>query len=740
MTKPLCSFHLATPALDKDHLMHTKTLLYTTIISVLSCQARASELPSPRSISDDVTILSDKDTMTLYSDKKNNVIKWNTFNVSEDAKMFYDENNYLNLVTGGERSRIDGKIFGSGNLYIVNPAGITTGVNSLIRAEKLGLVTAAVSDSAIEDFESSGALNIVDSDGIGRVNLLGTIKTGSLCVEGGQIVIRDISNIKEKSGDKLTNSDNENIKLSSSVHRIDIGGPSDLNLKDDYGFSSSDYVAHAGQTPISTRDEFLSIKADGDYFITNDISLGTITSPLASSKEFTGTIDGTFSAVDFTLEHSSTDIGERSGLFAITSNARFKNLRLEGAVKSSGGFGSAAGVLTGEMRGGTLESVEIRNSSVSVNPDSESSSLGGIAGIMSGTVLMDNSSAVLDSSFRDLISNESIEAGAIVGRLDGTITARGLSFGLLSNGEALSAVGTNNGKSGLSSSMSEAYSSLPADDKTNFFDNDGVFDDRSFSDIYTVKNLSLENDPGVPDYASMISAKSLDPSAWFSISLNSSKSGNGVYAFDLKSKRAAGRSLVFMNTSKDGGVTYSKTGLGQVFIPASAVEETPSDPTEPSTPSEPTDPSGAGASDTPSLPEDPDAKSNENGTDLPDASGSDQPKDPDSSDENKAPVSDSETGADPDGAGSEIVIDLNKVKLSEREIDGWPELLLPSVKYSLYPKRVERAYTMRLRVPSLPSDLLASARESTRRALDNLLPQMLASKSDNSEKKSKSPA
>lgn len=720
--------------------MHTKTLLYTAIISAITCSAQASELPSMQSVPDEVNVLADRNSITLTSTKQNNVVKWNTFNLSEDGRMFFDENNYLNLVTGGERSKIDGKIFSEGNLYIVNPAGITTGVNSLIRAEKLGLVTTAVSESKIEDFESSGTLNIVDSDGIGRVSLLGTIKTGSLQVDGGQIVIRDISKIVDLKDRELKNTDSERIKLSSSIHRIDIGGPSDLNLKDDYGFSSSDYIAHAGQTPVSTKEELLSINADGDYFITNDISLGTITSPLASSKEFTGTIDGTFSAVDFTLEHSSTDIGERSGLFAITSNARFKNLRLEGAVKSTGGFGSAAGVLTGEMRGGTLESVEIRNSSVSVNPDSESSSLGGIAGIMSGTVLMDNSSAVLDSSFRDLISNESIEAGAIVGRLDGTITARGLSFGLLSNGEALSAVGTNNGKSGLSSSMSEAYSSLSADDKTNFFDNDGVFDDRSFSDIYTVKNLSLENDPGVPDYASMISAKSLDPSAWFSISLNSSKSGNGVYAFDLKSKRGAGRSLVFMNTSKDGGVTYSKTGLGQVFIPASAVEETPSDPTEPSTPSEPTDPSGAGASDTPALPEDPDAKGNENGTDLPDNSGSDQPKDHDSSDENKVPVSDSGTGADPDGAGSEIVIDLNKVKLSEREIDGWSELLLPSVKYSLYPKRVERAYTMRLRVPSLPSDLLASARESTRRALDNLLPQILASKSDNSGKKSKSPA
>ncbi len=720
--------------------MHTKTLLYTAIISAITCSAQASELPSMQSVPDEVNVLADRNSITLTSTKQNNVVKWNTFNLSEDGRMFFDENNYLNLVTGGERSRIDGKIFGSGNLYIVNPAGITTGVNSLIRAEKLGLVTAAVSDSAIEDFESAGVLNVEDSDGIGRVNLLGTIKTGSLQVDGGQIVIRDISKIADLDDAVLNNRNEELIKLSSSVHRIDIGGPSDLNLKDDYGFSSSDYVAHAGQTPVSTKEELLSINADGDYFITNDISLGTITSPLASSKEFTGAIDGTFSAVDFTLEHSSTDIGERSGLFTITSNARFKNLRLEGAVKSTGGFGSASGVLTGEMRGGTLESVEIRNSSVSVNPDSESSSLGGIAGIMSGTVLMDNSSAVLDSSFRDLISNESIEAGVIVGRLDGTITARGLSFGSLSNGEALSAVGTNNGKSGLSSSMSEAYSSLSADDKTNFFDNDGVFDDRSFSDIYTVKNLSLENDPGVPDYASMISAKSLDPSAWFSISLNSSKSGNGVYAFDLKSKRVAGRSLVFMNTSKDWSVTYSKTGLGQVFIPASAVEETPSEPTEPSTPSESTDPSGAGASDTPSLPEDPDAKGNENRTDLPDNSGSDQPKDHDSSDENKAPVSDSETGADPDGAGSEIVIDLTKAKLSEREIDGWSELLLPSVKYSLYPKRVEKAYTMRLRVPSLPSDLLASARESTRRALDNLLPQMLASKSDNSEKKSKSPA
>ena len=707
MTKPPCSFLLATAAPDKDLLMQNKTLLYTAIVSALACSAQASELPSQKVVPDGVKVLSNNNAMTITSAKENNVIKWNTFNVSEDAKMFYDDNNYLNLVTGGEISRIEGKIFSQGNLYIVNPAGITTGVNSVIRAEKLGLVTAAISDRAIEDFEGSGVLKVVEGDGIGRVNLLGAIKTSSLQVDGGQIVIRDISNIKEKSGDKLTNSDSENIKLSSSVHRIDIGGPSDLDLKTDYGFTSDDYVSHAGQTPVSTKDELLSVKADGEYFITNDISLGTITSPLASSKAFTGTIDGAFSAIDFTLEHNSTDIGARSGLFAITSNARFKNLRLEGSVKSSGGFGSAIGVLSGEMRGGTLESVEIRNSSVAVNTGSEGVSAGGIAGILSGSVLMDNSSAVLDSAFKDLISNESVDAGLIAGRLDGTITARGLSFGAISDGEALSAIGTLNGRSNLSSSMSDAYSSLSDDDKSMFFDNEGIFDDRRFSDIYTVQNFSLENDPGAPDYGSMISAQSLDPSSWFSISPSALKSGNGVYAFDLKSKRAAGRSLVFMNTSKDGSVTYSETGLGQVFVPTSATDETPSAPADPSTPSdpptpfEPSAPSGSGASDTPSSSEDPDGK----------------------------------------GSESEIVIDLDKVKLSERETAGWSELLLPYVKYSLYPKRVERAYTMRLRVPSLPSDLLASARETTRRALDSLLPgQTLASKSDDSGKKSKNPA
>lgn len=700
--------------------MNTKTKLSLAVIAALASAAPcAAELPSLQSKPDAAMVSQSDKSMTIMSTQKNNVMKWETFSVSEGAKVFFDTNNYLNLVTGGKPSVIDGHVLGSGNLYIVNPAGITAGVNSTINAPKLGLSSAPIGDDAIEAFGSKGVLPASTTGGIGRVNLLGTIKSNNLSVEGGQIVIRDISKLSTLLEDKLTNRNSEALSLRSSMHRIDIGGPASTDLEGDYGLEKGEYASHLGQTPISTAAELQGIGAEGDYFITNEIDLGTITSPLAGGQEFKGSLDGTFSTVNFALEDPRTAQEVQSGLFATTANATFRNLRVEGSVKSSGGAGSSAGVIAGSVRGGAFESVEIRNSSVSFTRDAANRAAGGIAGTMSESVLLKEASVVVDSSIKDLGASGMADVGAIAGRNLGSIKASGLSFAALSEGSALDAAGMNSGSLSLPASMDEAFAALGDDAKAQFANEDGTWTDLRFHDVFEVRNFSLDEDAGAPDYGSLIRSEAFEPSSWFTISLESTPVENGAYAFSLTPRRSNLRSLMFRNTDQDGAKLLSSSGLALAFVPEAAPEPDPSEPTTPATP----DPKPAEPAD-PAVPSDPsDGGSSGQGGGSKDAGGSGT-ADPGSASGGSS--GNSSSGSLPQrGSGSASYdeggyIEIGNFAFEECSEGSLCQVITAEVKFSEYMKKREKMHTMRLRVPSLPQDLLASARATTQRAIAGL--------------------
>ncbi len=700
--------------------MNTKTKLSLAVIAALASAAScATELPSLQSKPDAVIMTQTDNSLTIISDQMNNVMKWNTFSVSEDARVFFDSKNYLNLVTGGRPSVINGEVFGYGNLYIVNPAGITAGVNSVISAPKLGLSTAPIGDDAIEVFSSKGVLPASAADGIGRVNLLGSIQANNLSVEGGQIVIRDISSIRTREDILLTNRNSEAFKLKSSMHRIDIGGPASTDIERDYGLGEGEHTSHLGQTPISTASELQGIGSEGDYFITNDIDLGTITSPLAGGQEFKGSLDGTFSTVSFALEDPRSAQEVQSGLFATTANATFRNLRVEGSVKSSGGAGSSAGVIAGFVRGGAFESVEIRNSSVSFTRDAANRAAGGIAGIMTEGVLLKDSSVVADSSIKDLAASGMADVGAITGRNLGSIKASGLSFAALSEGSALDAVGMNSGSLSLPASMDEAFAALGDVAKAQFANEDGTWTDLRFHDVFEVRNLTLDEDAGAPDYGSLIRSEAFEPSSWFTISLESTPVESGAYAFSLTPKRSNLRSLMFRNTDKDGGRSLSSSGLALAFVPKAAPEPDPSEPTTPATP----DPKPAEPAD-PAVPSDPsDGGSSGQGGGFNDAGGSGT-ADPGSASGGSS--GNSSSGSLPQrGSGSASgdeggYIEIGNFAFEECSEGSLCQVITAEVKFSEYMKKREKMHTMRLRVPSLPHDLLASARATTQRAIAGL--------------------
>ena len=63
-----------------------------------------------------VTVGRSGNTTNIGASATNNVIKWQDYSVASGETVAYDAKNYLNLVTGGSTSAINGSITGGGNI------------------------------------------------------------------------------------------------------------------------------------------------------------------------------------------------------------------------------------------------------------------------------------------------------------------------------------------------------------------------------------------------------------------------------------------------------------------------------------------------------------------------------------------------------------------------------------------------------------------------------------------------
>ena len=72
----------------------------------------------------------------------NNVIKWADYSVKQGEKVEYDGKNYLNIVTGGNTSAINGTIKNTGgDVYLVNPNGVIFGKTASVNVGNLYVST-----------------------------------------------------------------------------------------------------------------------------------------------------------------------------------------------------------------------------------------------------------------------------------------------------------------------------------------------------------------------------------------------------------------------------------------------------------------------------------------------------------------------------------------------------------------------------------------------------------------------
>ncbi len=134
-------------------------------------------------------------TMSITSDKKNNVLNWDSFDVYAGETVKFDNgtvgagaNNYLNLINDIKPSAINGTIKGGNNVYLINPNGVIFGQNSVVNVGNLYASTQSIDrgDSFDAYVRSDGSL-IASSPCSDIVNLSSSIVAEKVCFDGKEV-------------------------------------------------------------------------------------------------------------------------------------------------------------------------------------------------------------------------------------------------------------------------------------------------------------------------------------------------------------------------------------------------------------------------------------------------------------------------------------------------------------------------------------------------------------------------
>lgn len=418
-----------------------KITAVTTAIFGASCAHASSVLPTGGQVLHGSAQIFESNSNSMYiaSITDKNVISWENFNVGKNASVTFDNKAYLNLVRGAKASVIEGSIYTNtgGRFYLVNPNGITLANNASIIADKVVLSTSKITPDRVNDFLATGDLKVAKK-GMGKIKLLGSISTKNLMVDGSQVIIKDIANIKNAytatGGDPLINTDTSSIEIASSTKRIDIGGSKGVDFKKDYNLTVADgLVDQTGKIAITSKDEFIAIKNNmaGDYFICDDIKLDTITESIGGQNAFTGSIDGAFNKVTFNLDTTASN-GFNVGLFSKLDNALIENLKITDAKVSvkDPNDRSNVGVLAGSIKDSVLKNVQVDNATISFDKlNNKLINVGAIAGLVDGnqTSLSNVTSGVSSNTAQEFFTNKAnLNYGAMFGEVTALLQQKGL--------------------------------------------------------------------------------------------------------------------------------------------------------------------------------------------------------------------------------------------------------------------------------------------------------------------------
>lgn len=389
--------------------------------------------------------------VNIVQNGANAAIKWDSFSIGGNATVNFSKNdsgnfNVLNYVNAGPVSEIYGTInANNGNVFVVNPAGVTIGKSAQINVGSLYVSNQKLDDSVLKNF--NGNVDTLKGQGeitAGELMHLGYINAaqGKVTFVGDRIVL-DADRIRDNKGKQLaanginvTTKDRNTDNLVIGYNAYNVGDSGTFANKNSdkekiATVNGKDYTKANGYMWIDNVQQLqdMNTNVSGNYALHNSIDAvetGTWTNGFtsvigANSEVFSGSFDGLGYNI-FDLNIKGSDTTTNVGLFATTAGASIKNINLVGGT-----------IIGGENVGaivGSASDTTISNITTSANVTGKTN-VGGIVGSAAYSTLTN----LVNIGGINGTNNNSSKVGGIAGNMNGgTLSGNTYNIGRVTGG------------------------------------------------------------------------------------------------------------------------------------------------------------------------------------------------------------------------------------------------------------------------------------------------------------------
>lgn len=407
--------------------------------------------------------------MNIVQDGQNAAITWKDFSIGGNAIVNFSSKNpgkfnVLNYVNAGPVSEIYGTINATnGNVFVVNPAGVTIGKSAQINVGSLYVSNQKLNDNVLKSFD--GKADTLKGQGeitAGELMHLGYINAaqGKVTFVGDRIVL-DADRIRDTKGKELYKSDVQGaqltVKTNNAGQNLTVGytaydaenggyvfkdtdttvGANDSKTTVIAKVDGSDYTKEKGYMWIDNVQQLqaMNTNVDGNYALHNSIDAvetgtwnnGFISVIGGKGEAFSGSFDGLGYNI-FDLNIKGDDTTTNVGLFAKAEGAAIKNINLVGGTITGG---SNVGAIVGSVSSTTT----ISNITTSANVTGKTN-VGGIVGEAAKSTLTNlvNIGGITGKNSNDA-SFDSVNVGGIVGSMNGgTLSGSTYNIGRVTGG------------------------------------------------------------------------------------------------------------------------------------------------------------------------------------------------------------------------------------------------------------------------------------------------------------------
>lgn len=392
-----------------------------------------------------ITYNEKRSIMDVVQNAGNAVIKWDNFSIGGNATVNFSQKdggkfNVLNYVNSGNMSEIYGTINANqGNVFLVNPAGVTIGKSAQINVGSLYVSNYNLKDKELGNFNGQNIdnLKIPNTPSAGDLMNLGYINAaeGKVTFEGNRIVL-DVDRIRDASGSELYKSQEKGAQLTvrtDDINRLTLG----YNAYD----TENKYMGKNDTTKIAIVNDTEYTKEQGYMWIDNVQQLQAISSNSSGKyalhrsidavetvmwnenkgfepvKNFSGHLDGLgYSIFDITINRENE---KDVGIFSSANDSVIKNINLVGGkVEGSENVGSIVGKMSNSVVSDIITSVSINGKK----------NIGGVVG-----------NAVNNNMLMNLVNIGGIRGAENVGGLagyieDGNLSGKTYNLGKINGG------------------------------------------------------------------------------------------------------------------------------------------------------------------------------------------------------------------------------------------------------------------------------------------------------------------